>query len=388
MSTPRKICVVTGSRAEYGLLRPLLSLLQNDSRFSPQLVVTGMHLSPAFGNTWELIVQDGFTITEKVESLVAGDDPSAVTKSIGLGVIGFADVFERLRPDWLLILGDRYEIFAAAQAALIANIPIAHLAGGDTTEGAFDEGLRHAITKMAQLHFPTNALSARRLRQMGEPPASVHMVGSTGIDTIKQVKLLNQSELAANLGIKFLAKNVTVTYHPATRDPGGTLREVEAMLSALHELGPDTGVFITKPNSDPGGSGISDRLESWVQKHPNAAIFTSLGSVRYLSLLHAADVVVGNSSSGLMEAPALGRPTVNIGDRQSGRLAGNSVIHCEGTEKCIAAAIREALAMDQGALENPYGDGTAAPHIVEVLASIQNPAALLKKPFHLLAEIP
>ena len=384
MSEPKKICVVTGSRAEYGLLRPVMELLQGASLFELQVVCTGMHLSPQYGETWKCLVEDGFEISAKVESLVAGDTASSVTKSIGLGIIGFADAFAHLQPRWVLMLGDRYEIFAAAQAALIAGIPIAHLAGGDTTEGAFDESIRHSISKMAHVHFATNELSARRLRQMGEAPETVHVVGSTGVDTIRQVNLLTREQLEEQLAIRFQPRNITVTYHPSTLDHADTAEGLEALLGALDELGSDVGIFITKSNSDPGGEAISRRLESWVAGRSQAAIFTSLGSQRYLSLVRQSDVVLGNSSSGLMEAPALGVPTVNIGNRQRGRLAGNSVYHCPARKEDILSSLEQALAMSRSDIENPYGDGTAASQIVRILCSIEEPRALLKKSFHLL----
>lgn len=238
-----RICVVTGSRAEYGLLQPVMSALRSDERFEMQLVVTGMHLSPEFGYTVSVIEDDGYEIAERIESLISGDNPAAIAKSIGLGVIGFADVFRRLTPDWLIILGDRFEVFAAAQAALVANITIAHIAGGDTTEGAFDEAIRHSITKMAHLHFVTNELSAKRVRQLGEDPTTIHVVGSPGLDVIRKIKLMDREVLEKDLGISFKNRNLLITHHPVTFDPSGSVQELEALLSALDAFGDGIGLF-------------------------------------------------------------------------------------------------------------------------------------------------
>lgn len=383
----RRICVVTGSRAEYGLLRPVILALRDDPRFELQLIATGMHLSPEFGNTVSVIENDGFDIAERIESLVSGDTPVAIAKSVGLGVVGFADAFRRLQPEWLLVLGDRFEIFAAAQAALVMTIPIAHIAGGDTTEGAFDEAIRHGISKMAQLHFATNEQAAQRLRQLGEDPAAIHVVGSPGIDAIRQTQLLDRTVLEAELGLRFRARNLLITHHPVTLDPEAAASELDALLGALDELGLDVGLFFTRPNADPGGRRLAQVLGDWVSSRSNAKMFTSLGQQRYLSLLHEVDAVVGNSSSGLYEAPSLHTPTVNIGDRQRGRLAAASVIHCEAQTDAIRAAIETALQLDVSAVKNPYGDGHAAPRIVDIIATVPDPRRLLKKRFHLLPQV-
>ena len=379
----RRICVVTGSRAEYGLLQPVMSALRSDERFDLQVVVTGMHLSPEFGYTVSVIENDGYEIAERVESLISGDTPAAITKSIGLGVIGFADVFRRLTPDWLLILGDRFEVFAAAQAALVANIPIAHIAGGDTTEGAFDEAIRHCITKMAHLHFVTNELSAGRVRQLGENPTAIHVVGSPGIDAIKQMKLMDRAALEKDLGIGFKKRNLLITYHPVTLNPNNSAQELEALFSALDNFGDEIGLFFTKANADTLGRTINHVVEDWVSTRSNAQVFTSLGQVRYLSLMNEVDVVVGNSSSGLYETPSFHTPTVNIGDRQRGRLSAASVIHCEPEPTAIHASINKAFELDVSDVENPYGDGHATPRIIEAISAVNDPIRLLKKRFHM-----
>lgn len=384
-SSQRRICVVTGSRAEYGLLQPVMSELRSDERFDLQVVVTGMHLSPEFGYTVLVIEDDGYEIAERVESLISGDTPAAIAKSIGLGVIGFADVFRRLTPDWLLILGDRFEVFAAAQAALVANIPIAHIGGGDTTEGAFDEAIRHSITKMAHLHFVTNALSARRVRQLGEDPVTIHVVGSLNIDVIETMKLMDREALEKDLDISFKNRNVLITHHPVTLNPSVSGKELEALLSALDNLGDKIGLFFTKANADTSGRTVNRLVDNWVSSRSNAVVFTSLGQLRYLSLMNEVDVVVGNSSSGLYEAPSLHTPTVNIGDRQRGRLAPASVINCEPDSKTIFDAINKAFELDVSDVENPYGDGHATPRIIEAIAAVSDPEKLLKKRFHMTA---
>lgn len=377
------ICVVTGSRADYGLLYWLMRDIQADPECCLQVVVTGMHLSPEFGLTWRVLEQDGFPIEARVESVLSSDTSTGVAKSIGLGVIGFADVFARLHPDVVLLLGDRYEIFAAAQAAYVARIPIAHIAGGDVTSGAFDEALRHSITKMAQLHFVTNSEAARRVRQLGESEASIFEVGSPGIDYIRRMKLLDRVQLELSLGIHLEERIFLVTFHPMTlsvQPAEEQLEEVLAGLKVFLEEG-GTSVILTRPNADSGGRAILQRLDEFARESKSVAVFTSLGQVRYLSLMAQADVVVGNSSSGLYEAPSFGKPTVNVGDRQQGRLAATSVIHCAAAAAAIVGAIRRALVMDCGGVENPYGDGHASERILAELKRMPRDASLLIKQF-------
>lgn len=381
--SPIRICVVTGSRADYGILEPVIRLLAADDRFELQIVATGMHLSPEFGFTVSVIENDGYTIADRVESLVSGDTPVSIAKSIGLGIIGFADVFQRLKPDWILVLGDRYEIFSAVQAAMVANIPIAHIAGGDTTEGAFDEAIRHSITKMAHLHFVTNQFSGQRVRRLGEDPSTIIVVGSPGIDAIRTIKLMEREELVDDLRVNFRKWNVLVTHHPTTLNPLGSHTDLEALLAALDLLGSEVGIFFTRANADTGGNELNHLIEDWSSTRPNAAVFTSLGQQRYLSLMNEVDVVVGNSSSGFYEAPSLHTPTVNIGDRQRGRLAADSVINAEPRSEDILAKIKMALNLDVSNVRNPYGDGYASNRIVEKLKTIQNPSSLLKKRFHM-----
>ena len=295
---------------------------------------------------------------------------------------GLAEAYAWLRPDLVLLLGDRFEILAAAQAALVLLIPVAHIAGGDTTEGAIDEAMRHAVSKMAHLHFVTNADSARRVRQLGEDPAHVYAVGSPGIDAIRQVRLLPKAALSAALGFELRARNLLVTYHPATLDGELNRPHCAALLDALEGLGGEVGLLFTHPNADAGGRELSAMIDAFVAAHPNARSFRSLNRELYLSCMKICDAVVGNSSSGLYEAPSLGRPAVNIGDRQQGRLRAASVIDCAPEAKAISQAIGKAWTLDCSGIENPYGDGRSAPRIVERLASLPDYRALLKKRFH------
>lgn len=377
----RTICIVTGSRAEYGLLYWLMKGIQGDPDLLLQIVVTGMHLSPEFGLTYKTIEQDGFAIDAKVEMLLSSDTPVGIAKSMGLGVIGFADTFDRLQPDMLVLLGDRYEILAAAQAAMVARIPIAHIAGGDVTEGAFDEAIRHSITKMAHLHFVTNEASAHRVRQLGENPEHIFNVGSPGLDYIKRMQLLGRSELEEALNFKFRGGNLLVTFHPVTLETQSAEMQFQELLTALDSLGENIGIIFTKPNADTEGRAIIRLMDSYVATHPNAKAYTSLGQARYLSAMSQVDVVVGNSSSGLYEAPSFGKPTVNIGDRQKGRLQASSVINCRQEAEAIEGAILQALALDCSGAVSPYGDGNSSVRIKDRLKQIVEPSALLKKHF-------
>ena len=378
---PRKICVVTGSRADYGLLYWLMRLIAEKDDFELQVVVTGMHLSPAFGETSHQIEADGFNIAAKVEMLVAGDSPVAVAKSVGLGVIGFADVFARLRPDLLMVLGDRFEILAAVQAALFARIPVAHVCGGDVTEGAFDESIRHAITKMAHIHFPTNADAARRLVAMGENPEHVYTVGSPGLDRIRHMAFMARDEFFDAVRLTPMARTLLVVFHPATLGSGDPLEQLEELLAALENLGPQVGLLITGANADTAGQRINARMQAFVESRPSATFRLSLGSELFINALQHVDAIVGNSSSGLYEAPSFGIPTVNIGDRQKGRLRAATVIDCAPERQAIRVAIDEALARGPQPTVNPYGDGQAAGLMIEKLRQIPDFGALIRKPF-------
>lgn len=382
---PRKICVVTGSRADYGLLYWVLHDLRAAPEVELQLIVTGMHLAPEFGLTLSEIERDGFTISRRVDMLLSGDTPAALAKSIGLGVIGTSDALESLRPDLVLVLGDRFEIFAAAQACLAHSVPVAHIAGGDSTEGALDEALRHSITKMAHLHLVTNELAARRVRQLGEDPQRIHVVGSPGLDHLQRRPLLGRAELEEALGATLGLRNLLVTFHPVTLEPGESEAQLAELLAALDTSGPDTKIWVTRPNADTGGRAIAAALDAWATpRSDRVQVYASLGQLRYLSLMAQVNAVVGNSSSGLYEAPSFRVPTVDIGDRQRGRLAAASVIHCKPQRDEIRVALLRAATLDCAQVVNPYGDGRSAARIVELLCSLPAAAELIKKSFHLL----
>lgn len=382
----QRICVVTGSRAEYGLLYWVLHDLRADPGVELQVIATGMHMAPEYGLTVREIEADGFTVTRRVEMLLSSDTPGGVAKSVGLGVIGLSDALSALTPDVVLLVGDRFEVLAAAQACLIHKIPLAHIAGGDVTEGAFDESIRHAITKMAQIHFVTNEDAARRVRQMGEDPARVHMVGSPGLDHLHRRPLLARPELEACLGAPLGAKNLLVTFHPVTLAEHEGLDEFDALLGALATTQPDTHLWFTRPNADTSGRAIAARLDAFAAQHPKRArVYTSLGQPRYLSLMAQVNAVVGNSSSGLYEAPSLGVATVDVGDRQRGRLAAASVLHCKAEKDAIADALQRALSLDCSGVVNPYGDGHSAPRIVSTLRAMPTAVKLVRKPFHSIA---
>jgi UDP-hydrolysing UDP-N-acetyl-D-glucosamine 2-epimerase len=381
----RRICAITGSRAEYGLLYWVLHDLRAAPDVELQLVVTGMHLAPEFGLTVREIECDGFAIARRVDMLLSGDTPAAVAKSIGLGVIGMSDALEALVPDLVLVLGDRFEVLAAAQACLVHNTPLAHIAGGDTTEGAFDEAMRHSITKMAHLHLVTNDLAARRVRQLGEDPQRIHVVGSPGLDHLRRQALLGRDELEQALDAKLGARNLLVTFHPVTLEPGTAQHQFDELLAALDMQDADTAIWFTRPNADTGGRAISAALDAWAARRGGRVhVYASLGQQRYLSLMAQVDIVVGNSSSGLYEAPSFQVPTVDIGDRQLGRLAAASVIHCAPQRDAISAALAQAATLDCRQVVNPYGDGRSAARIVELLRTLPPAPELLKKRFHML----
>ena len=378
----RRIAIVTGSRAEYGLLYwPIRDMLDAQD-IEPLVTVTGMHLAPEFGLTVREIERDGIPISARVDMLVSSDAPGGIAKSMALGLIGFSDAIERLRPDAMLVLGDRFEILAAAQAAMVHNLPLVHIAGGDTTEGAFDEAIRHAITKMSHLHLVTNEIAHRRVVQMGENPRNVHIVGSPGLDHLCRRQLLDRVALEEALGSSLGARNALITFHPVTLEPEEGIRQQEEMLAALETLAEEWTLWFTMPNADTGGRGLGAALKAWVQKRPRAHVFASLGQLRYLSLMRQVDIVVGNSSSGLYEAPSFKVPTVDIGDRQRGRLAAASVVHSAPNRGDIRVAIDRALVLDCTGVENPYGDGHSAARIVNAVRAMPPADQLLKKSFH------
>ena len=379
---PISICVVTGSRADYGLLYWLLRDLRDDPAYELQLVATGMHLSPEFGSTIDVIRADGFSVDACVETLLSSDTAVGVTKSVGLGVIGFAEAFGWMRPDLVILLGDRFEIFAAAQAALFTKLPIAHIGGGDVTEGAFDEAVRHSITKMSHLHFVTNEQAARRVASMGENPAHVFNVGSPGLDHLHRIRLLDRSQLERELDFRFRQRNLLITFHPTTLDPEPSIEQLGHLLAALERFDEDTGLIFTLPNADPEGRALIRLVKAFVDRKSNARAFASLGQARYLGTLASVDAVIGNSSSGLYEAPSLRTPTVNIGRRQQGRLKAESVFDCTPNNEAISNAIDQALAFGHKVVENPYKRGDSAQLIIERLSSIDDFPALTIKRFY------
>lgn len=380
----KKICVVTGTRAEYGLLRWVMEGIQQSAELELQVITTGMHLSPEFGLTYTEIETDGFQIDYKIEMLLSSDTSVGVTKSMGLGMIGFADAFAELKPDLVLVLGDRYEIFAAASAAMIAQIPIAHLHGGETTEGAFDEAIRHSITKMSHLHFVAAEEYRQRVVQLGEDPERVFLVGGLGIDNIRKMKLLDRIELESALDFKLGIKNLLITFHPVTLEQGTAATQMNELLAALDTL-EDTHLIFTMPNADTEGRTLIQMVEEFVAQHPHAKAYTSLGQLRYLSTIIQIDAVVGNSSSGLAEVPSFNKATVNIGDRQRGRLKAASVIDCTPTRQSIAAALDQVYSSDFQAtlnqVHNPYGEGGASEKVVNTLKNYEFDH-LVKKVFY------
>jgi GDP/UDP-N,N'-diacetylbacillosamine 2-epimerase (hydrolysing) len=379
-----KICVVTGSRAEYGLLYWLLMYIQDSPRLDLQIIVTGMHLSPEHGYTIRDIESDGFRVDWKVDMLLSSGTAIGVTKSMGLGMIGFADALADLQPDILLVLGDRYEIYAACAAAMIARIPIAHLHGGESTEGAFDEAIRHSITKMSHLHFVAAEEYRRRVVQLGEEPERVFCVGGLGIDNIKHLKLLSRTELEVALDFKLGMRNLLITFHPVTLEHETSELQMNELLAALSELD-NTHMVFTMPNSDPEGRLLFAQIEEFCEHRVQAQAYTSLGQLRYLSCIEHFDGVIGNSSSGLLEVPSFKKGTINIGDRQRGRLCAESVINCEPTRVSIRYALERLYTKKFEAqlsnVENPYGDGGASEAIVKVLEQ-RSLDDLLKKRFY------
>jgi len=379
----RKICVLTGTRAEYGLLRWLMTDVSNDAALELQVIATGAHLSPEFGLTYREIEADGFRIDRKVEMLLSSDSPVGITKSMGLGLSGYADALSELRPDVLVLLGDRYETFSAAAAALVAKIPVAHLHGGEITEGAFDDALRHAISKLSHLHFVALDDYRRRVIQLGERPESVFTVGGLGIDGMLRQPLLSRDALERSLGLKFNRRNLLVTFHPATLENASPEAQMEELLQALDAL-EETQLIFTMPNADTGGRALMSMVDKFVAARPERAkAFASLGQQRYLSCLQFVDGVVGNSSSGVLEAPSFGIGTIDIGDRQRGRLKAASVIECAPQREQIAAALQRMYAPDFQAslreVKNPYGDGGASARILSVLRDCPLDALIMKR---------
>jgi len=378
----KRILVVTGTRSEYGLLYWTMKEIERDNELELLLVVTGNHLVTEYGHTVDQIRKDGFRIDEEIDMIISSEKKSSVAKSMGLELIHMAQCFDRLKPDILLILGDRYETFIAATCAMMMNIPIAHINGGESTEGAIDEQIRHAITKMAHIHFPGAEYYKDRIIKMGEEPWRVHNVGQAGIENAKRLKLLEKEELEKELRILFDKKIFLITYHPVTLDQGNIEDYVDALLEALKEF---DGLFIfTYPNADFGSKIIIDKINEFVKQNKNAFIFHSLGQIRYLSLLRIADVIVGNSSSGIIESPMFKIPVVNIGDRQRGRLRSSNIIDAKENKREIVDAINMALTdknykNNLQQIQNIYGEGTTSKQIVEVLKTIEIGKKLLCK---------
>lgn len=380
----RKICIVTGSRSEYGLLRWIMQDLFNDPAITLQIIVTGTHLSPEFDLTYKEIERDGFEIARKVEILLSSDTGVGVAKSMGLGLIGFADALNELKPDLLVVLGDRYEIFSAVTTALVLRVPVAHLHGGERTDGSFDDAIRHSITKMSHLHFVATEEYAKRVHQLGENIDHIFVVGGLAMSGVKRLKLLDRVELEESLGIVFDKKSLLVTFHPASLGLGDARQEMGELLDALAELKETTLIF-TLPNADTQGRELKEMVEQFVIRSNNAYAFSTLGQLRYLSCIAQVDGVVGNSSSGLIEAPSFHKGTINIGDRQQGRLQADSIINCEPVKLQILAALESLYSKEfQSILVNsinPYDKGDASEKTINIIKNFYL-TNITKKTFH------
>lgn len=382
----RKICVVTGTRAEYGLLYWLMRELKSDQEIKLQIIVTGMHLSPEFGLTYKEIEKD-FKIDKKLEILTSFDTSLDTSKAMGSAQISFAETYEELRPDIIVVLGDRYEIFSAVTAAMIARIPVAHLHGGEATEGLVDEAIRHSISKMSQLHFTATEDYKNRVIQLGEHPSRVFNVGGMGIENIKRMELLTKVEFEKSIGSKLNKKNILVTFHPVTLEASTSKKQFQELLYSIDELN-ETKIIFTKANSDTDGRIINQLIDEYTAKNNSKAIaFTSLGQLRYLSAMQFVDAIVGNSSSGLIEAPTFKIGTINIGDRQKGRLKADSVIDCSPERENIKKAFEELYSdkfqSDIKTSKNPYGDSCASTQIIKVLKTVKLENILKKEFFNI-----
>lgn len=382
----KKISVLTATRAEYGLLKPIIENLNAIPEFDVRIVVTGAHLSPEFGLTYKEIKEDGLPIDAKIEMLLSGDTPAAISKSMGLALVSFADYFERLDPDMLLVLGDRYETLAVCTAAMNQRIPIAHLYGGETTEGAVDESIRHAITKLSYLHFTSTEVYRMRVIQLGEHPDRVFCVGAVGIENILRKQLMSRDELASAINFSLNKPYAMVTFHPVTLEDNQSEDQFQALLKVCQKYQNMNFIF-TKANADANGRIINKMIDHYLEQYNNATAFTSLGTIRYLSALKHCEFVIGNSSSGLLEAPSFGIPTVNIGDRQKGRLQADSVINCVPTVKAIDQALQIALSKDfkkkAENTVNPYGDGNTSQQVVAKIKDfLINEKIQMKKKFY------
>lgn len=380
----KKICVVTGTRADYGLLRWVIEKIQNSPTLKLQVIATGMHLSPEFGMTVKEIEDDGIRVDRRVEMLLSSDTPIGVTKSMSLGLAGFADALAELQPNLLLVLGDRFEIISAAIAAMIARIPIAHLHGGESTEGLIDEAIRHSLTKMSHLHFVATETYRQRVIQLGESPKKVFCVGGLGIDSIMNLRLLDREQLEHDLEFKFAPRNLLITFHPVTLEKQTCACQMRELLLALGNL-KDTGLIFTMPNADTESRALFKQIEIFCGTHPRAKAYTSLGQKMYLSCIRHVDAVIGNSSSGLMEVPSFQKGTINIGDRQKGRIRAESVIDCEPQHASISAALTRLFSsqfqVQLAKVKNPYGSGGASEAIVNILEK-ESFSNLLKKIFY------
>jgi GDP/UDP-N,N'-diacetylbacillosamine 2-epimerase (hydrolysing) len=380
----RKICVVTGTRAEYGLLYWLMKEIDADPELGLQIIATGMHLSSEFGNTYQQIESDGFVIDKKIDIELSSDSEVGISKSMGLGMIGFANAFNDLKPDLCIVLGDRFEIFSAVSAAMIAKIPIAHLHGGEATEGAFDESIRHSITKMSHLHFTATEEYKNRVIQLGEQPNKVFNVGGLGIDNINKLKLLSKADFENAIDFTFGKKNILVTFHPVTLENFTAKVQFQELLNSINKL-ENTKIIFTKANSDTNGRIINSMIDDYVAINDNSIAFTSMGALNYLSALQFVDVVVGNSSSGLLEAPSFNIATIDIGDRQKGRIKADSVISCSPTQESIRSAFDKSYSEDfQNIVDNtknPYGNGGASKIVVDIIKDFDL-NGILKKIFY------
>lgn len=370
-----KVCIATGTRAEYGLLKPLMEKMVADSFFDLRILVTGAHLSPEFGLTYKQIEKDGFTIDEKVEMLLSADTDESIVKSMGLAMISFTDSLKRINPDLLIILGDRYEILSLASSALIFKIPIAHIHGGEITTGAYDDAIRHAVTKMSHYHFASTEEYRNRIIQMGENPENVYNVGAIGLDNIANLKLLTKEELASELNIQFKKYNYQITFHPATLDKTSPEVQFNTLLEAIDEQ-EDSFFIFTKANADTNGRIINSLIDDYVAQNPQKSkAFSSLGTLRFLSVLQHSHAIVGNSSSGIIEAPSLKIPTINIGHRQDGRTQAGSVINVDVSKEEILKAFNKVkdqkFTSTLNKIKNPYGTGNTAEKIIKVLKEIK-----------------